>query len=89
LVWSERCKESFKRLKDLFTSIPILQRFDPKLPTIVETDASDFAIRAIPSQIENRCLQPITFHSQKIDKAELNNEIHDKEMLAIIFTFKE
>ena len=42
---------------------PILKHFDPALPTVMETDASDFAIRAVLSQqVEGRLL-PVAFHS--------------------------
>ena len=56
---------------------------------IIETDASDFAIGAVLSQRdeENR-LHPVAFHSRKFQPAEINYEIHDKELLAIVDAFK-
>ena len=39
-----------KTLVDAFTSAPVLKHFDPDLPAIVETDASDFALGGILSQ---------------------------------------
>jgi hypothetical protein len=76
-------------LKDLFISVPILWHFDPKLLMIVETDVSDFTIRAMLLQIKNGLLQSITFQLPKIDKAELKYEIHDEEILVIRSAFKE
>jgi len=56
---------------------------------IIETDASDFAIGAILSQRdEERCLHPVAFHSRKFQPAEINYEIHDKELLAVVDAFK-
>jgi hypothetical protein len=78
-----------KTLKATFISTPILRHFDPKLLTVIKTDPSDFAIGAILSQVEYSCLKPVAFYSRKMDKAEINYEIHEKEMLAIISTFKE
>ena len=51
---------------------------------------SDFAIAAVISQkdSENR-LHPIAFYSRKLQAAELNYEVHDKELLAIIEAFKQ
>jgi hypothetical protein len=49
-VWSNECEESFKLLKQKFMEPPILVHFFPERPTIVETDASDFALGAILSQ---------------------------------------
>ena len=55
----------------------------------METDASDFTLGAILSQRdhENR-LHPVAFHSRKFSPAEINYEIHDKELLAIVDSFK-
>jgi hypothetical protein len=50
---------------------------------------SNFAIGAIPSQVEKGYLKPVAFYSRKMDKAEINYEIYDKEILAIISAFKE
>jgi hypothetical protein len=44
LVWLSH------RLKQEFTSFPILQHFNPQKPCIVSTDASDFAISGIFQQ---------------------------------------
>jgi len=68
---------------------PILANFDVTRPIIIESDASDFAIGAILSQrdTENR-LHPVAFHSRKFTPAEINYEIHDKKLLAIVDTFK-
>jgi hypothetical protein len=87
--WSAAAERAFKMLKAAFTSAPILRYFDPRLPMVIKTNASDFAIRAILSQVENGCLKPVAFHLRKMAKVEINYEIHDKEMLAIISAFKE
>jgi hypothetical protein len=41
---------AFDELKRQFTTAPILRQFDPKKVCIVETNASDFALRAVLSQ---------------------------------------
>ena len=52
-------------------------------------DASDFALGAILSQYLGKRLHPVAFHSRKLNNAERNYEIHDKELLAILDAFKE
>ena len=66
-----------------------MAHFDAAKPVIIETDASDFAIGAVLSQRneENR-LHPVAFHSRKFRPAEINYEIHNKELLAVVDTFK-
>src|SRR5258706_4223304 len=88
-VWSNECDIVFDQLKKRFTSAPILRHFDPELPCTVECDASDFAIGAILSQEYVKRLHPVAFHSRKMNKHEINYEIHDKELLAITSAFKE
>jgi len=87
--WNRKAGEAFEKLKQRFTTAPILAHFDPAKPVILETDTSDFAIGAVLSQPdeENR-LHPIAFHSRKFTPAEINYEIHNKELLAIVDAFK-
>ena len=55
----------------------------------METDASNYALAAILSiQEPNGELHPITFLSWTFTPAELNYDVHDKELLAIYEAFK-
>jgi len=83
-------ERSFSNLKEHFTTAPILAHFDPQKLVIVEINASDFALGAILSQKnqETGRLYPIAFHSRKFSPAEINYEIHDKKLLAVVDTFK-
>jgi hypothetical protein len=79
----------FEELKNQFTTAPILTHFDLTKTCIAETDASDFTLGAILSQKdEEGRLHPIAFHSRKFQSAEINYEVLDKELLAIIDSFK-
>jgi hypothetical protein len=88
-VWTHEAEQAFITLKQRFTTAPVLAHFDPTRPVIVETDASDFALGAVLSQrgCENR-LHPVAFHSRKFSPAEINYEIYDKELLAVVDSFK-
>jgi Reverse transcriptase (RNA-dependent DNA polymerase)/RNase H-like domain found in reverse transcriptase len=86
--WSDNTQHAFENLKSTFISVPVLCHFDPKLPIILETDASDYAIAAILSQVnENNEIHPVAFHSCSIQHTELNYDIHDKELLAVFDAF--
>ena len=92
--------DAFNRLKKEFTTAPILRHFDPTLPTVIETDASDAVVAAVLSQWHQRnptelepssppntrthSLHPVAYWSRKMIPAERNYEIHDKELLAIV-----
>ena len=83
--WSTAANDAFKRLKKAFTTAPILRHFDPSRPAILETDASDYADGGVVSQYDDDgVLHPCAFFSRKFTAAELNYEIYDKEMLAIV-----
>jgi hypothetical protein len=81
--------KSFEKLKHCFKTVPILTHFDLHCECIVETDASDFALGGTLSQTtKHKQLHPNVFHSRKFSPAEINYEIHDKELLTIVDCFK-
>ena len=87
--FSNACLVAFEALKTAFTQAPVLTHFDPALPRIVETDASDYAIAAIASHVmPDGTIRPIAFHSRTLQAAELNYDTHDKELLAIFEAFE-
>ena len=87
--WGENQQKAVDMLKAAFTSADLLRHFDPDKQLVLETDASDYALAGILSIEEGGKLCPMAFMSRKMLPAELNSEIHDKEMLAIVSSFKE
>jgi hypothetical protein len=82
-------EQAFVNLMDRFTTALILTQYSPEHQCIVETITSDFALGAVISQKgSNDKLYPIAYHSRKFSSAEINNEIHDKELLAVVDSFK-
>ena len=70
--------------------MPILIHPDFQKPFFLESDASDFALGAVLSQpSEDRRLYHVAFHLRKFTAVEINYEIHDKELLAIVDSFQE
>jgi hypothetical protein len=87
--WTLEAEQAFQELKTSFSTEPILVIFDPKKPVTVETDASDKAIGACLSQPDDKAkLRPVAYLSRKMAPAELNYEVHDKELLAIVEAFR-
>ncbi|MBW0589207.1 hypothetical protein O181_128922 [Austropuccinia psidii MF-1] len=85
---NEEALSQFHQLKEAFTTSPNLSHFNPSLPTIVETNSSDYALGAVLSQVSDSGKHPIAFDSRKLIPAELNYEIHDKELLGIVWVLK-
>eukprot|EP01119_Soliformovum_irregulare_P018225 TRINITY_DN5544_c0_g1_i9.p1 TRINITY_DN5544_c0_g1~~TRINITY_DN5544_c0_g1_i9.p1 ORF type:complete len:345 (-),score=31.02 TRINITY_DN5544_c0_g1_i9:1032-2066(-) len=67
--WTDIEQSAFDGLKSAFDT------------TVVETDASDFAISGVLSQLLDGRLRPVAFFSRKLRDAELNYDVHDKELL--------
>ncbi|GJP34648.1 hypothetical protein CLOM_g19063 [Closterium sp. NIES-68] len=86
--WGEKQQASFDQLKTAFTLPPILRISDPVRPYEVITDASDIAIGAVLIQDFGGALQPVPYESRKLQGAEKNYTVHDRERLAIVHAFK-
>ena len=86
--WKETCQQAFEDLKRAFTTAPVLAHYDSSLETWVETDASDFVIAEVLSQMHGEVLKPVAYFSKKMTPAECNYMIYDKELLAIVKSFE-
>jgi len=73
------------------TTAPILASPQDSEPFHIKANSSDFASRAVLSQQLPReeKWHPVAFYSKSLSPVEQNYEIHDKEMLAIIYTLEE
>jgi RNase H-like domain found in reverse transcriptase/Reverse transcriptase (RNA-dependent DNA polymerase)/Integrase zinc binding domain len=88
--WSSKEQSAFESLKRSFTSYPILRHYDPLKPATLSTDASDFAISGVLQQPDDQgTLHPVAYYSRKFTPAEINYEIHDKELLAVVDSFRD
>ncbi|MBW0581543.1 hypothetical protein O181_121258 [Austropuccinia psidii MF-1] len=85
---NEEALGQLHQIKEAFTIAPILSHFNPSLPTIVETDASDYSLGAVLSQASDSGKHPIAFYSCNLLPEELNYEIHEKELLGIVWALK-
>ncbi|MBW0488334.1 hypothetical protein O181_028049 [Austropuccinia psidii MF-1] len=87
-IFNGEALSQFQILKEAFTTSPILSHFNPSLQTIVETDASDYALGAVLSQVNYSGKHPISFYGCKLLPAELKYETHYKEVLGIVWALK-
>lgn len=54
-TWTDAAQEAFSHVKELIASSPALTLFDPALPTLVTTDACDYGIGAVLTQLHGDC----------------------------------
>ena len=76
--------EAFYALKKLATEAPVLKLASWDEPFKVVTDASNIAIGAVLQQQE----RPVAYYSKKLDSAQRNYSVYDKELLAVISALK-
>ena len=88
--WECKQREAFEKLKKNLILAPILASFYPERKIILETDASDQALGTCLSQPNaKKRLHPVAYRSRKFSGLELNYDVHDKKLLAIVDAFKE
>jgi hypothetical protein len=87
--WEAAHQSAFDRIKEILICAPVLAMYDSELETVVEADSSGYGLGGVVSQVgHDGLLCPIGFFSRKLNSAEINYEIHDKELLSIISTVK-
>jgi len=89
-VWTEKAEEAFKKLKKLFIFQSVLIMFELEKSITLKMNASNEAIKTCISQSDDkRRLHSIAYYSCKLTVVELNYEIHNKKLLAIVDSFKQ
>ena len=86
-TWSSACQEAFVLLKQALVSPLILTYPDFKQPFLLYTDASDFALGAVLSQVQNDCEWVICYWSHQLTKPECGYSTIEKEALAAVKEF--
>jgi hypothetical protein len=83
-VWTEKCAEEFRRLKELLKTLPILKFPDMDEDFLVCTDASKEVLCGVLMQ-DNWV---IAYISRKLIKHEENYAKRDLELLAIVYALR-
>lgn len=91
LSWSDLAREAFIRLKNSFTTAPILRHPDSEIPFVVEVDTSSCGIGAVLSQCQpdSGKLHPCAYFSRKLTTAEANYDVGNRELLYIKAALEE
>jgi len=81
--WTELCDVIFKELKKRLISSPILTFPRKDGPFILDTDASNYSIEAVLSQIQEEKERIIAYYSKVFSKAEKNYCVTRRELFAV------
>jgi transposase InsO family protein len=89
-TWTEEHEAAFQAIKDAVVLETQMNHYRRDREAILETDASDWCRGAVLSQYDDEgILRPVAFLSKNFTPAELNYEIYDKELLAIVKALEE
>uniref|UniRef100_A0A8C6PAB7 Gypsy retrotransposon integrase-like protein 1 n=3 Tax=Nothobranchius TaxID=28779 RepID=A0A8C6PAB7_NOTFU len=89
-VWDVGANRAFTELKRRFSTAPILTQPDPSKQFIVEVDASESGVGAVLSQrASDNKVHPCAYFSCKLNPAERNYDIGNRELLAVKLALDE
>ena len=88
-AWSQACEDAFDKLKTMLMSPPIMRSPNWALPFEIMCDASDYAIRAVLGQREDKKAFVIYYANKTLDSAQSNHTTMEKEFLAIVFALEK
>ena len=86
--WTDEQEESWRILKERLTSPPVLMYPDPEAAFILDTDASDFGIGAVLSQIQDGEERVVAYGSRVLTKQERRYCVTRRELLAVVHFMK-
>ena len=83
-IWTPECQQSFETLKSALSETPILAYPKPGEQFILDTDASDKAVGAVLSQVQDGKERVIAYMSKSMNKHEKAYCVTRKELLAVV-----
>jgi len=82
--WTDDCQRAFDNLKAALSGATVLALPHDEGEFILDCDASDLAIGAVLSQVQDGEERPICYASQLYNKHERNYNVTRKELLAVV-----
>jgi len=83
-IWSSDCQLAFKKLIQLLTTAPVLAFPRPDLEYLLDTDASDFGLGGVLSQVQNGQECVIAYYSHSLRESQQKYCTTKRELLALI-----
>ena len=87
--WTEDCKLAFETLKKRLTEAPILSLPRSECMYVLDTDASQVALGAVLSQVQDGVEKVISFNSRTLNAAERNYCTTRAELLSVVHFLKK
>ncbi|XP_046805711.1 uncharacterized protein LOC124419599 [Lucilia cuprina] len=89
-TWTPEAQAAFERVKHLLTTAPVLTNPDFSKKFFLHCDASDYGIGAVLVQLDAQDEEkPIAFMSKKLNAAQRNYSVTERECLAALEAIKK
>jgi hypothetical protein len=89
IQWTPHCDQAFDKLKELLVSAPILNCPDFDLSFSLQTDASDFGLGAVLTEMTSDGEKVICYISRSLEKRERAFSTTEKECLAVLWAIEK
>ena len=87
--WGDTEQSALDKLKVAIAAAPVLMHPDTSKPFHVVTDASNFAVGAsLEQESDSSSRRPVAFFSHRLNSAERNYPVHERELLAIVLALR-
>ncbi|KAI9552561.1 Retrovirus-related Pol polyprotein from transposon 412 [Daphnia sinensis] len=87
-VWTDNDQKAFEKLRTCLITPPLLAYPNFDLEFLLFTDACDYGIGSVLSQIQDGVEKPIAYASRQLKPAEQKYATVEKEALAVVFSIK-
>ena len=83
--WTDKCQNTFEKLKNIFISQPVLSMVDATKPLRIESDTSEYATSTVLLMLQDDGKWHLcAYLSKGFNNTERNYDVHDKEMMGIM-----
>lgn len=85
-IWEEPQRKAFNEIKRILSSAQVMAHYDPKLPTVLSTDASNSGLGAALYQMQgDGSRRPVYYASRSLTETESRYATIEKEALAVVW----
>jgi len=82
-AWDRELQQAFDTLKKALSNTPFLALLDRKAKYCLHVDASQYALGAVLSQVQDKTEKVLGYFSRKLHDAEMRYPAYDRELLGI------
>jgi len=83
-IWGPSQQEAFKGMKDRLCNTPVLAYPNFEVPFVLTTDASQLAVAAVLSQVQDGVERPLTYAIRQLNQSERAYTTSELEFIAIV-----